>query len=302
MCRSITPQEPLPVIPTLKEITKNELIQYSLEKPSNYHCSCKYCQTKFMGNLMHVESNSYYSNTLRKKYLPSGKKQWGKLHNNPGHFVGYRWAIQNLTKEKDIVFDPTVGSGTAIFEAENNKRSGVGIELEFAESTRYLCENRGLIKEGNALDINPEEFLKKESIQLLINGTPYPIIHQNVSSDIHTSENKTEYGNYKNNNNIGKWKLKEFRSRIHELYTKFIPYLKSKGFLCIIIKDPFSNKKPFNLHEIIIDSILENNPNLKPYGHFIHLHVPQTLFIRAYKRRFGIWPTLHQTGIILKKD
>ncbi len=269
--------------------------------PQDYHCTCKYCQ-KFMGEMYDIVDNKYYSNLARKKYIPTPPKSFSLMHNNPGHFVGYRWAIQNFTQPGDIVFDPTVGTGTAIFEAENNGRHGIGVELEFPDTTRFFTEGRGKVIEGNTLTVNPEDFLQKESISLLINGTPYPTI-SNISSDVPSSLNKNpSYGDYKHKDNIGKWKLDEYRNRIHEMYTKYIPYIKSKGRLIILIKDLMVNKKPFNLHGMIMDSILENNPNLKYEGFFLHFHCPPTLNMRSYEKKYGIQVPRYQTGVVVRKD
>lgn len=284
----------LEVPPTAKILTRETL-------PDNYHCTCEYCKN-FMGEMFDTNVNKAYSNVARKKYLPKADKSSALMHNNPGQFVGYRWAIQNLTEEGDLVFDPTVGTGTAIFEAENNGRRGIGVELEFPESTRFYTEGRGTVIEGNTLDVNPEDFLEKESIQLLVNGTPYPKINGATSSDAYMTTSKaTYYGDYKDPNNIGKWKVPEYRQRIHEMYTKYVPYMKTGGYMAIIIKDPTHNKKPFNLHKMIVDSVLENNSNLVHHGFFVHLHTPPTMFMRTYEKRYGITPPQHQTGIVLRK-
>lgn len=286
------------------EVPKDSVVQFRKEIPKDYHCSCEYCKN-FLGEMYDIEAEKYYSNVARKKYLPNPPKSSTIMHNNPGHFIGYRWAIQNLTSPGDLVFDPTVGTGTAIFEAENNGRRGCGVELEFPDTTRFFTEGRGTVIEGNTLEVDPSDFLEKEGIQLLINGTPYPMISGKISSDTYFTPKKTTeiyYGDYRNKNNIGKWKVPEFRTRIHEMYTKYVPYLKSGGYLVIIIKDPTHQKAPFNLHKMIIDSILENNPTLSHYGFFLHKHIPATLFMSSYEKNYGITPPLYQTGIVLKKN
>lgn len=281
--------------PTAKILTRSEI-------PSDYHCKCDYCKDNFMGEMFDTDANKAYSNLARKKYLPTPPKSSSLMHNNPGQFVGYRWAIQNLTNEGDLVFDPTVGTGTAIFEAENNGRRGIGVELEFPDSTRFYTEGRGTVIEGNTLEVDPETFLEKESIQLLINGTPYPMINGSSSSDAYmTTKDAVYYGDYKNPNNIGKWKVPEYRNRIHEMYTKYVPYMKVGGYMAIIIKDPTHNKAPFNLHKMIVDNVLEKNDNLEYHGFFLHLHTPPTMFMRTYEKRYGIVPPLYQTGVVLRK-
>ena len=282
------------------DVPKSEKIKFVNRLPDEYHCKCEYCSGKFYGEMFDTDSNKYYSNHARKKYLPS-LKDTQFVHNNPGQFVGYRFAIQNFTQPGDLVFDPTVGTGTAVFEAENNGRKGIGVELEFPETAKYLCEGRGRIIDANTLEIDPDSFLEKESIQLLINGTPYPVIGGGMSSDSHTARSETSYGDYRNDNNIGKWKIDEFKDRIHEMYSKYIPYIKPGGYLIILIKDPCNNKQHFNLHKIITDSILKNNPEMDYDGFFIHRHIPTTFFMNTYEKQTGVIPPLHQSCIVLKK-
>lgn len=282
------------------EITPSEKVQFLKSIPIDYHCHCKYCSGNFFGNIFDVKTSKYYSNLARKKYLPSLKNK-RFVHNNPGQFIGYRFAIQMFSKKGDIVFDPTVGTGTAIFEAENNGRKGYGIELEFPETTKYLCEGRGKIIEGNALEIDPNIFLKKESIQILVNGPPYPVINSKYSSDIHSPKSLNNYGDYRNDKNIGKWEYSMFKKRINELYIKWLPYMKKDSKIIIIIKDPCSNKKILNLHKDVVDNVLEKAESIEYEGFFIHRHVPTTFFMNTYEKRTGIKPPIYQTGIVLKK-
>jgi len=54
------------------------------------------------------------------------------LHNFAARFIPHfpRIFIKNLTQEKDLVFDPMVGSGTTIIEAAILNRRGVGIDID----------------------------------------------------------------------------------------------------------------------------------------------------------------------------
>lgn len=286
-------------------VKKGEQIQWSDKMVSDwYHCDCEYCDpNKFMGELFCATTNKFYSQHIRKGLLPDLKDE-RYVHNNAGQSQGYIAAIQKFTEPGDLVFDPTVGSGTAVWAAEQNGRKGIGIELEFPDSARYCCEGKGTIIEGNCLevDLDFDADLEEESIQLIINGTPYPVLDgATQSSDIHTSKDRGGYGDYRDKNNIGKWKIAEYKDRIHEMYTRFIPYLKPGGYFMIGIKDPCHNKAPFNLHKIIIDSVLKHNPELEYHGWWIHKHLPQTFFMSTYEKQHGVKPPLHQTFIVLKK-
>lgn len=280
-------------------VTPDQILTTREGIPPDYHCQCSYCRTSFLGEIFNAEKNMYYSQAARNRYVPK-KDNVNYPHNNPGHWPGYRFAIQQLTQPGDLVFDPTVGTGTAIIEAHNNGRIGMGIELEFPKSTRYYTEGRGTVISGNAL--TEELDIPEESIQLLVNGTPYPVISGGQSSDVPSGIGE-QYGDYRHEDNIGKWGIKEYSNRIHELYSRYIPFIKKCGYICIIIKDPISKKMPFPLHTIIADSIISNNEGISPYGWFVHRHIPPTLFINAYEANEGIkCPVLYQTAVILKKD
>ena len=223
---------------------------------------------------------------FREMNLTFAKKQLDEMQRSaeadlPIEIPG-RWGIRNCpTVSLDDFMDACV-----IYVALQNNRKNVMLRCE-----------------GNTLDVNPGDFLEEESIQLLINGTPYPVINGSTSSDAYmTTKESVYYGDYKDPNNIGKWKVPEYRNRIHEMYTKYVPYMKSGSYMAIIIKDPTNNKKPFNLHKMIVDNILEHNSNLEYHGFFVHLHTPPTMFMRTYEKRYGIVPPQHQTGIVLRKN
>jgi len=291
--------------------------------PENYHCDCEYCKTNFIGEIFDTENGKYYSQRCRNSYYP---KDVNKQHNHldVGHWPGYRFAVQNYTEEGDLVFDPTVGSGTAIVEAENNGRMGMGIELEFPEVAEFFTEGRGTVIHGDCLKVDPEEFLYKESIQLLINGTPYPTIGSKssdaperksirkvmlkdgelkpgrVSDSILKPRNTLD--DYQHGDSLGKIKLKDYYEIIPEIYLRFLPYIKHGGFLGIIIKDLTVQKEAYPLHKYIIDAILERTDELEYHSSFMHAHIPTTMFMNTYPKRFpDVKIPLYQTGIILRR-
>jgi hypothetical protein len=47
---------------------------------------------------------------------------------------------------------------------------------------------------------------------------------------------------------------------------------------------------------------MENNPEMEHYGFFLHKHIPTTMFINTYTKRFpDIKIPLYQAGIVLRK-
>ena len=293
--------------------------------PKNYHCSCEYCTKNYLGEIFHNGYNTYYSQRARNYYYD---KDAG-THIAPGHFLGYRWAIQEFTEEGDWVFDPTVGTGTAIVEAINHGRHGVGIELEFPKITQANIDHQFkretdkptgeyVFLHGNAKELSSllqtEACITPETLQLVINGTPYPTLG-GVSSDAPERKNfkKDENGktiiannrtfDYGIEDNFGKKKGDEYWKLIRGMYSDCVPFMKEGAKMVILIKDMVQNKKPYLLHKMIIDDILENNDQLRYYGMYMHAHIPTTMFMNTYHKQYpdAKQIPLYQTGIILEK-
>ena len=309
-------------------VEKNEILQTRNIIPDDLHWKEELKEKmkkgfKFLGEIYNNDENKYYSSLGGKKYRPKHREK----HLDEGHFQGYRFAIQKLTKEEDWVFDPTVGSGTAIIESINNKRNAIGIELEWPSLCKknveyqikdrnsfmnYLAkqknlnlpqQNIGIVIDGNARDLN--SLLEPYSVdfQLIINGTPYPVLGGGKSSDA-PQRKKGEIDNYQHVESFGllKWN-KNYEFFIRQMYKDCIKHLKKNGYLVIIIKDPVRNKKPFYLQKYITDWIKEDNKEMKDYGFFIHKHIPQTFFMRTYPKMFpDVLIPYYQIGYILKKN
>ena len=283
--------------------------------PEDYHCRCEYCTKNYLGEIYDTKRNTYYSQLCRNKYYIPNKGS----HIAPGHFQGYRWAIQRFTKKGDWVFDPTVGTGTTIVESINNGRNAVGIELEFGDLTQANIDHQGetpgkyhFFPSGNARELNKllnSVGLKEESLSLLINGTPYPKI-AGVSSDGYerafsrdVPNQKDKIRDYQIEENFGSQRLTgNYWPWVIQMYLDSIPHLKKNGKIVIIIKDMVQKKKPWLLHKMIMDRILERTDELKYFGSFIHKHIPSTMFMNTYVKRFPeVKIPLYQTGIVLRK-
>lgn len=289
-----------------------QIVESRNQHPEEYHCNCHLCQKdKFIAEIYSNSTDKFYSNRARRGYYidtPNG-------HLDRGQMIGYRWAIQNYSKPGDLVFDPTVGSGTAIVEAITNDRRGMGIELEYPKDCldNVNAQNPGpdqvLFKHGDAKKMKSyfkEWGIEKDSIDLILNGTPYPKLGS-ISSDAPERKN-LKGGNhsftYEHDSNLGNLKTGgEWEELISTLYRDSIEYLKPGGCLIVIIKDPTNNKKPYLLHRDIADLILSDNMDVNYEGYFLHRHVPTTLFMNTYPKKFpGIKIPIHQVGMVFRKD
>jgi hypothetical protein len=273
-----------------------------------------------LGEIYNTKIDKYYSQLARKNYYnPNVDK-----HIAPGHFLGYRWAIQQFTQEGEWVFDPTVGTGTAIVESINLNRNGIGIELEFPQIAKKNIDyqykrmiepalGKNIFMQGDARDLNyilKNSKVKENSISLVINGTPYPRISSTFSSDAPQRNLKIKDGiktektfNYEKEENFGLKKGEEFWSLIRKMYLDCIPFMKKGAKMVILIKDMVQDKKPYLLHKLVIEEILNNTNKLQYYGSYIHKHIPQTVFMLSYPKQFpdAEQIPLYQTGIVLEK-
>ena len=161
-------------------ITKEERILSRDQIPGDLHWSPP--EMDFLGEIYDTVNDKYYSQRAGKKYRPRTEDP----HLDEGHYQGYRFAIQRLTEEGDIILDPTIGSGTAAIEAINNGRNALGVELEWPDLCSKNCEyqkskNWYIIFPGNVFNI--QDMIDKEKfggkVSLIINGTPYPILGGN---------------------------------------------------------------------------------------------------------------------------
>jgi DNA modification methylase len=310
-----------PQFPTYKTPGITDQLYHRSEIPEDYHCSCDLCTKNFLGEIFHVPTNEYYTQLSRKKYyFPDVKPKGGfDTHICPGHWSGYRWAIQNLSEPGDMVYDPTVGTGTAIVEAINAGRNGVGIELEFPQITkrsvdvqyeRGTAKGVGTVIQGDARDqieLLEQNGFEGECMDLIVTGSPYPVLGGRQSDS--PERPNGDYRNrdfkdvkYEDTRNAGVLRGHKYWNLIEELYVKAISKLKPGGKFVTIIKDPTQNKKPYLLHKYITDIVMATNP-VEYYGSFIHRHLPYTFFMNTYHKQnpdVEIIP-YYQTGIVLQK-
>lgn len=300
----------------LNSIEPGHIVQSRPGVPADYHCNCEYCQ-KFMGEIYNTEHNKYYSNRIRKGYYIDKAGD----HLDVGHVIGYRWAVQNLSYRNGYVLDPTAGTGTAVVEAILNGRNGIGIELEYSDVGKRNIDHQwntpfavpdpnvgSFFRQGDATKLDEymtEWGFNEPFLDLVINGTPYPKLSGKSSDaperkNLHTKKDSSF--DYLHKDNIGLTKGDAYWNLIDTIYKKSIAYLLPGGYLTIIIKDLVQNKKPYLLHKEIVDVVLASNPNMQYHGFFLHKHIPTTMFINTYQKRFpGLEIPLYQTGIVLRK-
>ena len=313
---------------TLKKFSVSDVrtaMIYSRDEiPEDYHAK-DVIIGEWLGELYHTLTDQYYTQSMRSQYyFPDVKPEGGfDKHICPGHWQGYRWAVQNFTNPGDMVLDPTVGTGTAVVESINHGRNAIGIELEFCDITKRTIQvqydradevgsvvplGNGTIINGDARELDSllheKGFIGEEMFDLVINGTPYPVLgggQSDAPERGYTSAGKGATIQYGKSKNVGVLKGQKYWDTVLAIYTAAINKLKPGGKFITIIKDPTQNKKPYLLHKMIADMLIEHLP-VKPYGTFVHRHLPQTLFMNTYPKRYPeVKLPLYQTGTVLEK-
>lgn len=306
-------------------ITKTEPMQKRMTIPADLHwkeeleSKMKNEGFKYLGEIFCNDSNKYYSARGGKKYRPKHDNK----HLDEGHYQGYRFAVHELTEPGDWVFDPTVGSGTAIIESINNGRNAIGIELEWPEMCQLNVDfqkedatGEGIVISGNAGNLTNLLAPYKDKFgefSLIVNGTPYPVIGGKTSDAPERKNKNKETGKlekiegtsdtYEHSDSFGllKWngRYEEF---ITKMYVDAAKFLKPGGFLVTIIKDPVSKKKAFPLQRFVSEWTKEA-AGLKDYGFYLHRHAPETMFMNTYNKRFpDVVIPKYQIGYILQKQ
>ena len=108
---------------TKRAVDKREAINVENRLPDDYHCDCYFCK-KFKGLLIRSDG-SFYNKNDRNCYYWKGEV--GHIARTPLHLA--RFLVQRYTRLGQWVFDPTVGAGTTVVEAMNQRRNAVGIDI-----------------------------------------------------------------------------------------------------------------------------------------------------------------------------
>jgi len=145
--------------------------------------------------------------------------------------------ILRYTKKDEVVFDPFVGSGTTIYEAEALGRNSIGVDIqpELTEHIKGKISDSPVFSEVVTGDSTNKKTLaeveatlqkhKKKSVQLVILHPPYGDI-------IKFSKNQSDLSNCSS--------LKDFLSKFSQVLKNSVAVLENKRYLAIVIGDKYA--------------------------------------------------------------
>lgn len=187
-----------------------------------------------------------------------------------GNFVPQipRQLIKRYTKKGDIVLDTFLGSGTTVYEAENQQRSCIGIELK-SDLANLVAGNMKNVSNGcfysvvcgdcttdNTYDevINILKEHNKKNVQLVIMHPPYFDI-------VKFSDNPKDLSNCNN--------IQSFIDLFGKSVEQAVSILDKERYLAIVIGDKYSAGEWFPLgfycmneaqkHNLLLKSIIVKN-------------------------------------------
>lgn len=177
--------------------------------------------------------------------------------------------ISMYSKERDLVFDPFLGTGTTLFAAKKMKRNFKGVELNI-EFVNYIhsklnnifdSELSNCVIEGDCLEqINK---IENETIQLTFTSPPYADLLRKVEEDRSkrhknsriVSDNNSTSKPYSNHElDFGNMSIQEYSKGVLALMKKLYKKTKTGGYNIWVVKDfrDVQNKIPYvDLHSLI---------------------------------------------------
>lgn len=177
-----------------------------------------------------------------------------------GNFIPQvpRQLIKRYTKKGDIVFDPFVGSGTTLYEAESLRRNFIGVDLQQAlvdNIKEKLDSNKENVILGDSADKNTFNEIKtiikkndKENVQLAILHPPYYDI-------VKFSESSRDFSNASS--------LDEFRELFKKVIVNTIEILENNRYLAIVIGDLYKNSEWIPLGFYLMEDVKKLGLKLK---------------------------------------
>lgn len=216
----------------------------------------------------------FINSVFSTRYPTKGKEGYAhkirKIHPTPKPPQLMRDLIYFFTKQNEIVFDSFMGVGGTLIGASLANRKALGIDLNHEYIKAYKMASKELeLKEqyticGECLNIlekkvDIENYLNGDKISLMLIDPPY----SNMMSKKKTGGDISVYGKNatpftESDKDLGNMDKDTFLKTLKRVIELTLPYIKTRGYVVVFIKDLQPHKKETNLlHAEVINKINE---------------------------------------------
>ncbi len=166
--------------------------------------------------------------------------------------------IRRYTKENETVFEPFMGSGTALFECEILNRNYIGYDInpvmiDYVEEQMQtnLFYNNYYIAQCDSLDESSvNNNIKNAFTKLNISSVQFVLMHPPYLDIVRFTEDKNDLSHLSN--------LKEFLDKFKIIVKNSLKFLDKNRYFAIVIGDVYKNSEVIPLSFYTMDSIKRN--------------------------------------------
>jgi DNA modification methylase len=162
--------------------------------------------------------------------------------------------VSFFTKEEDIIFDPFLGTGSALVGAEEIKRKGLGIELneKYSKIAKSRISEDQVVITGNSSEIETKlakkikialKKLNRDEVDFIITSPPYWDMLRKSRGNIESAQKKhlkkggDEYYSDDMNDLGNITDYETYLNDMTEIFRQSANLLKSKGYFVIVIQN-----------------------------------------------------------------
>ena len=269
-------------------------------------------------NDMNGRDWTFFINSVFSTHYPTrGKEGYAheirKIHPTPKPPQLMRDLIYFFTKQNEVVFDSFMGVGGTLIGASLANRRALGIDLnpEYIEAYKSASKELDLKEQyticGDCLKIlenktDIENYLNGDKISLMLIDPPY----SNMMSKEKTGGDISVYGKNstpftESDKDLGNMEKDAFLKALKRSIELTLPYIKTRGYVVVFIKDLQPHKKETNLlHADVINKIHEIK-NLYYKGMKIWSDESTKLYPYGYPYCF-VANQIHQYILVFRKE
>lgn len=277
----------------------------------------KYHLDNHLNDMTGKEWTFFINSVFSTHYPTNGKESYAhhirKIHPTPKPPQLMRDLICFFTKHNEIVFDAFMGVGGTLIGASLAKRRALGIDLnqEFIDAYKRATDELGLKEQsticGDCLEVLEKKkdivsFLNGDMISLMLIDPPYGnmMSKEKTGGDISVyGKNSTPFTESKKD--LGNMDKETFLSALKKSVVLTLPYIKTRGYIVVFIKDLQPHKKEINLlHAEVINKLNEIN-NIYYKGMKIWSDETTKLYPYGYPFCF-VANQVHQYILVFRKE